>query len=314
MKKSKIIKSAIIVVLIVLVLASYYLHQINIINNIDQKVHSMNGGTFRYGIENLNNEEFLENMTDGGGGLVGYFRGSELIKMVERVGLSYGTQNFQFYYENEKLIFAYHEHRFFNHNEDGSKDYDHPGFLLATKYYFKDGKLFKKEFHREKNFPTGYDITIEFLLAQSERNSKIISEFKNKEYYGEWMVYKSMSPQNMVTFEEEPLTKEQINEFSNSKIILEKEKAILSGNICNNPEYVKVEETPFDYFLNNYKVVINEETGSTTALDKKSLGINSEFSDIVEIKCNNDYYTLLITNSKESLLEYKNTFFFLTKN
>lgn len=35
----------------------------------------------------LNNEQFLQETTDGGGQLIGYFKSGQLVKIVERVGL-----------------------------------------------------------------------------------------------------------------------------------------------------------------------------------------------------------------------------------
>ena len=47
----------------------------------------------------LEDEEFLENMTDGGRELSGYFRKDSIVKVFEWVGLSYGNRTREYYFK-----------------------------------------------------------------------------------------------------------------------------------------------------------------------------------------------------------------------
>ncbi len=51
----------------------------------------------------LENDEFLENMTDGGGELTGFFTNNHLIKIELWVGISYGNFKFDYYFQDSEL-------------------------------------------------------------------------------------------------------------------------------------------------------------------------------------------------------------------
>ncbi|MEQ9168247.1 MAG: hypothetical protein RLO12_18455 [Fulvivirga sp.] len=53
----------------------------------------------------LKNGEFLENLTDGGGTLIGYFSGKELVKIELEVGISYGKYQYDYYFKDSELYY-----------------------------------------------------------------------------------------------------------------------------------------------------------------------------------------------------------------
>src|SRR6187399_2214269 len=55
----------------------------------------------------LENEDFLSNMTDGGGKLTGFYKDKEIKKIYEWIGLSNGISIKEFYFDKERLIFVY---------------------------------------------------------------------------------------------------------------------------------------------------------------------------------------------------------------
>jgi hypothetical protein len=59
-----------------------------------------------YEVRTLENEEFLTQMTDGGGELTGLTRNGQMIKMTERVGLSSCVNIAEYYFENTELVFV----------------------------------------------------------------------------------------------------------------------------------------------------------------------------------------------------------------
>ena len=95
----------------------------------------------------LNNEEFLEHMTDGGGSLTGYFENGRLVKFVEWIGLSFGNLETEYYLKNDELFFAYQEVRRYADKEGGLPaefDYSKLITVLEGRYYFNDGELIKE--------------------------------------------------------------------------------------------------------------------------------------------------------------------------
>lgn len=54
----------------------------------------------------LQNNEFLENMTDGGGELTGFYKKRKFYRIYQSVAISYGVYITEFYYQNDKLIFV----------------------------------------------------------------------------------------------------------------------------------------------------------------------------------------------------------------
>lgn len=54
----------------------------------------------------FNNEEFMMEMTDGGGTLTGYFKDGNLLKIEEEIYLSHCKITSQYYFKDGKLFFA----------------------------------------------------------------------------------------------------------------------------------------------------------------------------------------------------------------
>lgn len=90
----------------------------------------------------LQNENFLPDATDGGCSLTGYFKENKICKMDVWVGLSYGVQQFHYYFENRKLIFVYEtEENFPPVGNQGTLDYTKLKLAFEGRYYFSDGKV-----------------------------------------------------------------------------------------------------------------------------------------------------------------------------
>ena len=76
------------------------------INNIRKIVTQINNDS-GYLIRKLENEDFLEQMTDNGGELTGYFKNGRPVKIIEWIGLSSCVKITEYYFRNNKLIFAF---------------------------------------------------------------------------------------------------------------------------------------------------------------------------------------------------------------
>jgi len=94
----------------------------------------------------LTNEEFLDNMTDGGGVLKGYYLKGQLEKISISVGLSYGQSSFDYYFENEKLFYILETFKQFEYIDSiGSFDYSKTEQTFRGRYYFMSNVLYDYE-------------------------------------------------------------------------------------------------------------------------------------------------------------------------
>jgi hypothetical protein len=89
------------------------------------------------------NEEFLHQMTDGGGSLTGFFKDYKICKIHVWLGLSFGVRQYYYYFKNNgQLFFTYETEEDYPHNNDtGSLDYTKLNLAFEGKYYFDEGKI-----------------------------------------------------------------------------------------------------------------------------------------------------------------------------
>ena len=127
----------------------------------------------------LENEEFLENMTDGGGELTGFFIKDSIVKIVEWIEISYGNRTREFYFKNGKLFFVYEKFDSFilNKAKDGL-DLTKTKTSFEGRYYFNNKKLIAKKITAKRPFENNSgDISNELLKAASE-NIKLLTKKK----------------------------------------------------------------------------------------------------------------------------------------
>jgi hypothetical protein len=87
----------------------------------------------------LDNDEFIDG-TDNGSELDGYFKKDSICKMNAWIGLSIWTIQTEYYFKNEKLIFAY-EKQFTNVDSTGEVNYNKPKLSFEGRYFLKDAKI-----------------------------------------------------------------------------------------------------------------------------------------------------------------------------
>jgi hypothetical protein len=113
----------------------------DIISNIRKEFKNING-TNDFEVIILENEDFLDNATDGGGKLTGYYKNNSLKKVVVSVGLSHGIETLEFYFQNSSLIFVYEKFEGFVFDEKKSSfDYTKTIKSFEGRYYFNKKKL-----------------------------------------------------------------------------------------------------------------------------------------------------------------------------
>jgi hypothetical protein len=124
----------------------------------------------------LENEEFMEHMTDRGGSLTGYYKEEKFCKIVEWIGISNGIYITEYYFKAEQLIFVYKAFKAVVYDtKKGEVDYDQTGVKFEGRYYFNDKTLidsattganpFKGE---AKDFPAEADKDLQ-LLAKKKK-------------------------------------------------------------------------------------------------------------------------------------------------
>lgn len=109
------------------------------IRQIRQDYHVINTDTTLQATT-LDGEEFLEEATDGGGELKGWYRGDNLVKMTEWVGLSHGNHTRAYYFKRGQLFFVYETFESFVQEKDGL-DKTKTKTSFEARYYVHDGVL-----------------------------------------------------------------------------------------------------------------------------------------------------------------------------
>ncbi len=129
----------------------------------------------------LQNTEFLENMTDGGGELTGFYSHDTVYKIYERIGLSYGVLTTEYYYWDEKPIFIYFIEESFEQiidSLDGFIGFDYYGKLIKqieTRYYYNNDSLIDVKKKGEAFFGGEYEMeTRDRILRNAKLNMKTI--------------------------------------------------------------------------------------------------------------------------------------------
>ena len=127
----------------------------------------------------LENEEFLVNMTDGGGELTGFYKGKEIKKIYEWIGLSNGISIKEFYFDNGQLIFVYE--KFDSYIFDDKKnefDYTKTKTIFEGRYYFNDKKLFSKSAKVDKSLAARDESTEKILVERANENLETLKKKK----------------------------------------------------------------------------------------------------------------------------------------
>jgi hypothetical protein len=157
---------------------SHYFDDTIRIKEIQEYVTRMDKYKFKDSLE-LENEDFMENMTDGGGSLTGYFKNGELLKIKDWVGLSYGVMQHSFYFNEGQLVFVYETEDYFYVSDSSGIDLSKFGQHFRGDYYFANNKLVDmvtlghNRFEDENNNPER-----EFLKAVTEYREILLSRQK----------------------------------------------------------------------------------------------------------------------------------------
>ncbi len=129
----------------------------------------------------LQNEEFMDQMTDGGGELIGYFENKRLVKYTERIGISIGAYDSHFYLRDGELFFAYLQEQKFAQKEGGQLgDLDRTKLktVFEGRYYFHSGEVIREIETGQRLFGSGLNA---LELLERVKGSKALLESKRNE-------------------------------------------------------------------------------------------------------------------------------------
>jgi hypothetical protein len=131
-----------------------------------------------YTKKTLDNEQWMGQMTDGGGQLTGYFKNGQLVKIVEWVGLSSCTSIYEYYFQDNIFIFVYGQEKVFAYvDSTDAFDYTKQTVRMECRFYFDNGKLIKSKFNgqtRCSNPPS--DAQAPDLLADSKKYFELLKK------------------------------------------------------------------------------------------------------------------------------------------
>jgi len=125
----------------------------------------------------LENEEFLMNMTDGGGELTGFYKNKEIKKIYEWIGLSNGISIKEFYFDKERLIFVYEKFDSFVFDDKKEEfDLDKIKTIFEGRYYFSNKKLFSESTKGNKSLAAQDKSTGKGLLKSADDNMRLLNK------------------------------------------------------------------------------------------------------------------------------------------
>ena len=128
----------------------------------------------------LENEEFLVNIPDGGGELTGFYKGKEIKKIYEWIGLSNGIRIKEFYFDKGQLIFVYEKFDSFVFDAQKNEfDFTKTKTIFEGRYYFSNKKLFNRSTKVNKASTTQDESTEEGLLARANENIEVLNKKNN---------------------------------------------------------------------------------------------------------------------------------------
>ena len=125
----------------------------------------------------LENEEFLTNMTDGGGELTGFYKNKEIKKIYEWIGLSNGISTKEFYFDKEQLIFVYEKFDSFVFDDKKNEfDLTKTKTIFEGRYYFNNEKLFSKSTKGNKALAAQGESSGKSLLESADDNMRLLNK------------------------------------------------------------------------------------------------------------------------------------------
>ncbi|WKV14031.1 hypothetical protein [Marivirga harenae] len=127
----------------------------------------------------LENEEFLENMTDGGGILKGYFSGDKIVKIELWAGVSNGKHEFDYYFKDSELYYIVESFKRYSYDVDSDTwDYSKMDQVFHGDYLFSP--TFDYETMGHNRFENDEIDPEEILAEEVEKYLTLLDEKRNE--------------------------------------------------------------------------------------------------------------------------------------
>lgn len=129
----------------------------------------------------LTNEEFMPQMTDGGGELTGYFKKGTIQKITREISLSYGIETYEYYFSKGSLVYIHETLNGFVYDEKSdSVDHSKTELNFIGHYFFKQDKLIDHATIGHNRFE---DDTIDIgkvLVAEARDNLSLVKRARTR--------------------------------------------------------------------------------------------------------------------------------------
>ena len=149
-----------------------------LINEIKKKVQSIDQDSI-YAKLTLENEEFMDQMTDNGGELIGFFKEDQILKIQEKIGVSNAVKTTNYYFSKGDLIFVNEKEEDFPYIDSlATLDYTKTEKVFEAYYYLKNNKLIKISTKGERRIAEDYSPAstekMNALKNSAKRNKSIL--------------------------------------------------------------------------------------------------------------------------------------------
>jgi hypothetical protein len=177
-----ILKSFVCFTLIFTVLAGYGQKKDSVIERIRRLYKQINTDSSLKTVK-LENEQFLQQLPDGGASLKGFFCGDSIRKIHLYTRLSFGVRQYDYYFnDNGKVFFMYETEEDFPYNsKTGSLNYTKLTPAFEGRYYFDDnGRLIETKNKGQKRFDTHAGYTKDIISGINVYAKLLISHLKKE--------------------------------------------------------------------------------------------------------------------------------------
>lgn len=127
----------------------------------------------------IENEELTDEVPDGGISLTGYLTNKKILKIKQWAGLSYGTHQIEYYFDNDSLIFVYVKEKHLRTSSD-SIDHSKIDLKFEGRYYFKNDILIHKSI-KGSGFWNESNDGVSSLLPDSKNYLRFLYSKKNND-------------------------------------------------------------------------------------------------------------------------------------
>lgn len=124
----------------------------------------------------LENDEFMEQVTDGGGELTGFYRSGRIYKIYRSVGISYGMYITEYYYRKNELMFVHEKFSQYGTDTVGTFDYTIVTTTYSGNYFFEKGKMIYSNSTGHSRFEADSVDAAKTLTEESAHDSKLIEK------------------------------------------------------------------------------------------------------------------------------------------